>query len=58
MWQELAKVEPPREQLIHLFGTVEKEKAKPDLVHVCIQYGVHWRTGQGGRGGWVEHLVC
>ena len=36
VWQELAKVEPPREQLIHLFGSVEKEKAKTEVVRTCV----------------------
>ena len=52
MWQELAKVDPPREQLIHLFGTVEKEKTKTDLVCVCA-YRV--RALEGGRVGGVRH---
>ena len=33
VWKELKKVDPPKEQLVHLFGSLEKEKSKK--VEVC-----------------------
>ena len=46
-------MEPPREQLIHLFGTAEKEKAKTE--QVWDSQAVR-REGVGG-GGAVGLLV-